>query len=190
MVKNNNNFQPLVCIVTLSGISFMALPVATNFYKMENNRTELLKELKGFIDGGNAHKGFEDAVHGLPEKLRGAEVEHMPYTIWQLVYHIWIAQWDILEFSKGHEHKSPKWPEEYWPKNKAPKDDAEWEETIKKIEKDKHAFLALLEKGDLYTPFPHGNGQNLLREALLVGDHAAYHTSEIITMRRLLGDWN
>ncbi len=156
---------------------------------MQQNKEAIIKELTEFINGGNAHKSLEEAIKGLPKNLRSTEVEHMPYTIWQLVYHIWITQWDILEFSKGHEHKTLKWPDEYWPKNKAPKDDAEWDDTLKKIDNDKHAFLTLLENGDLYTPFPHGTGQNLLREALLIGDHTSYHTSEVIAMRRLLDDW-
>src|SRR5579885_1874501 len=96
----------------------------------------LLKELKAFLKGGNAHKTFEEAIKDLPENLRGAEVKNMPYTIWQLVYHIWLTQWDILEFSRDASHQSPEWPKGYWPENKEPKP-GEWEDTLTKIENDK-----------------------------------------------------
>lgn len=158
---------------------------------MENNDTITRKHLVELITGGNAHATLDDALDNLPVNLRGAVPYGLPYSIWQLAEHIRIAQWDILEFSKDQTHQSPKWPDEYWPKEAEPKDDAAWDKTISQIKKDGEEFIALLNdpENDLYKPLPKGDGQTLLREALLVADHAAYHTAEIIVIRRLLGAW-
>jgi len=152
---------------------------------------DTVKELTSFLNGGNAHAKLEDALADLPAKLRGVVPEKLPYSIWQLLYHIRITTWDILEFSKDARHKSPKWPDEYWPKEKAPTDDKEWEQAIDETKKYYKEFTALLQAKDvdLYAPIPNGDGQNLLREALLIGDHTSYHTAEIIVIRRLLGAW-
>ena len=155
------------------------------------DNTELIKQLKDLILKGNAHATFDQAVADVPVDILGTVPKKLPYSIWQLTEHIRIAQWDILEFSKKAKHKSPKWPDDYWPKEKAPADSAAWDKCVKQIKKDRKAFVALLDKEDvdLYTPFAHGDGQNLLREALLIADHAAYHTGEIVLLRRLLGAW-
>jgi len=156
-----------------------------------NNNKELVKQLKDMLMAGNAHVSINDAFKDVPEKIRGIVPDKLPYSIWQLAEHIRIAQWDILGFSSNPRHVSPKWPEAYWPKEKAPKDDAAWKKCIKQIKTDREAFIALLEdmETDLYKPFPHGDGQNLLREALLIADHNSYHVGEVIAIRRLLGDW-
>ena len=113
----------------------------------------------------------------------------MPYSIWQLVEHIRIAQWDMLKFSQDEKYESPQWPKGYWVKDVAPKDDAEWESSLKQIKDDLNEFINLLKSGDIYKAIPHGDGQSILREALQIADHNAYHTAEIIVIRRLLGDW-
>ncbi|RYE27298.1 MAG: DinB family protein [Sphingobacteriaceae bacterium] len=113
----------------------------------------------------------------------------LPYSIWQLAEHIRIAQWDMLEFSKDGNHQSPKWPDEYWPKEVAPKDEETWSKTIADIEKDLLEFIDLIESEDLYKQIPHGQGQTLLREALQIADHNAYHIAEIVVIRRLIGAW-
>ena len=156
-----------------------------------NNNKELVKQLKDMLMAGNAHVSLNDAFKDVPQKIRGIVPDKLPYSIWQLAEHIRIAQWDILGFSSNPRHVSPKWPEEYWPKEKAPKDDAAWKKCIKQIKTDREAFIVLLEdvETDLYKPFPHGDGQNLLREALLIADHNSYHVGEVIAIRRLLGDW-
>ena len=149
----------------------------------------LTDELIKLLKGGSAHASFDEAVEGLPEKLRGVKHENLPYTIWQLVEHIRIAQWDMLEFSKAEAHQSPEWPDEYWVKEKAPKDDVEWKKSLKQIDDDLDEFIQLLGKEDIYKPIAHGDGQSILREALQIADHLAYHTAEIIVIRRLLGAW-
>ncbi|MBS1524353.1 MAG: DinB family protein [Bacteroidetes bacterium] len=157
---------------------------------MNTEREILVSELLKLLNGGSAHASFKDAIKGLPAELRGVTPDGLPYSIWQLVEHIRIAQWDMLEFSKGENHKSPDWPEGYWPKEPAPASHEAWERSLKQIDDDLEEFTALLKKGDIYKAFPHGHGQSILREALQIADHNAYHTAEIIVIRRLLGAWN
>ncbi|OCX54153.1 ABC transporter [Mucilaginibacter sp. PPCGB 2223] len=150
-------------------------------------RHQLIKLIKG----GNAHASLHDALHDLPKKLRGVVPDGLPYSIWMLVDHIRIAQWDILKFSTNPEHQSPKWPEGYWPKHHEPQDDDEWNDTLEHIEIDRAKFIELLEDDELnlFEPFQNEPDINLLREALLIADHTSYHTGQIIMIRRLLGDW-
>jgi hypothetical protein len=121
--------------------------------------------------------------------MRGVVTNDLPYSIWQVVEHIRIAQWDMLEFSKNSAHQSPKWPDEYWVKEATPPSDAAWRKSIKQIESDLEEFISLMKKADLYAKIPHGGGQTVLREALQIADHNAYHTAEIVVVRRLLGAW-
>ena len=157
----------------------------------KGNTNEVIKQLKDLLLAGNAHVSLNNAFKDVAENIRGILPDKLPYSIWQLAEHIRIAQWDILEFSHNPRHVSPKWPEGYWPKEAAPKDEEAWKNCIIRIKKDREAFIALLEdpEVDLYKPFAHGDGQNLLREALLIADHNSYHVGEVIAIRRLLGDW-
>ena len=154
----------------------------------------LIEQLTALIRGGNAHATLEQAVKDFPEEQRGRVPDRLPYSAWQLVEHLRITQRDILEFSAppagGYKHL--KWPDEYWPKEAAPPDAKSWDESLAVIQADQKRFLALLSAPgvDLYTPFAWGDGQNLLREALLIADHNSYHTGELIVLRRLLGIWN
>lgn len=151
----------------------------------------VINELEELLLRGNAHASFEKAVEGITPGLIGKTPEGLPYSIWQLVEHIRIVQWDILEFSRNPKHVSPDWPEGYWPKEKAPAHMADFKKSVDKVVADRKAFVGLLrESGDgIYTPFAHGDGQSLFREALLIADHTSYHTGEIIILRRLLKDW-
>lgn len=149
----------------------------------------LIGELIKLLNGGSAHAGFDDAISGLPKEARGIKPDKLPYSIWQLVEHIRIAQWDMLEFSKSEKHRSPAWPDEYWVKGTAPADEAAWERSVKQIGNDRDEFIKLLKQGDIYKAIPHGDGQSILREALQIADHNAYHIAEIIIIRRLLGVW-
>ncbi|MDJ0364621.1 DinB family protein [Hymenobacter sp. H14-R3] len=154
-------------------------------------RAALVAELTALLAGGNAHVPFEQAVADLPAPLRNQVVPSLPYTIWQLVEHVRIAQHDIVEFCVDPAHVSPEWPAGYWPSPTPGADEAGWQAALQQIEADQQRFIELLEDPatDLLAPLPHGTGQSLLREALLIGDHAAYHTGEIILVRRLLGAW-
>jgi DinB family protein len=152
----------------------------------------LRKHLLYLLKDGGAHAKFEDVVPDFPAKLRGQRVPNFPHTAWMLVEHMRIAQWDILEFSRNGKHISPKWPEAYWPKTEAPPSAAAWNKSIANFRKDLKAMAALIAdaKTDLFKPLPWGDGQTVLREALLVADHNAYHLGQIVTLRRLLGAWD
>jgi hypothetical protein len=156
---------------------------------MDNQHKILINEVTKLLLGGNAHASLKDALAGLPDDLRGVKPENVPYSIWQLVEHIRIAQWDMLQFSKDADHKSPKWPDDYWPKESTPKTDAEWKGAIKQINDDLDEFIELLEHSDIYQPLQHGDGQTILREALQIADHNAYHIAEIVAIRRFLKAW-
>lgn len=152
---------------------------------------DIVAELTQLIKRGNAHLSLEEAVDGLSPDLRTKIVHDLPYSIWQLMEHIRITQWDILEFCKSSDHVSPKWPDEYWPDPVSEVDDCSWESSLKQIETDRQQFFELLNNSTLHfvEPIPYGDGQTLLREAMLIADHTAYHIGQIIVIRRLLNDW-
>ena len=154
-------------------------------------RQALVAELTALLAGGNAHATFEQAVADLPAPLRNQAVPAVPYTIWQLVEHIRIAQADILEFCVNPQYVALEWPAAYWPDKALAVDEAGWQAALHAIARDQQRFINLLHDPatDLFRPLPHGDGQNIFREALLIGDHAAYHVGEIILIRRLLGAW-
>ncbi len=151
----------------------------------------LRQHLLELLAGGHAHAKFEDAVKDLPPKLRGEKPPNFPHSPWMILEHLRIAQWDILEFSRGEKHKSPKWPEGYWPKEDAPPSEAAWNKSIKQFESDLSAMKDLVKnpKTDLFAKIPWGDGQTILREALLVADHNAYHVAQLVDVRRLLSAW-
>lgn len=152
----------------------------------------IIKELEALIKRGNAHASFDEAVKDIGQDLYGVVPEGLPYSLWQLIEHIRITQWDILEFSRAPHHKSPKWPDGYWPKDKAPVHSGDFKKSVAQVVADRNAFIGLLHGAgeEIYTPFPYGDGQSLFREALLIADHTSYHTGEIIVLRRLLKDWD
>ncbi len=141
---------------------------------------------------GGAHVGFEKALAGLPENLRGARVEGLPFTPWRLLEHLRLAQGDILEFSRNPKHVSPAWPDGYWPGTDAPQGPGDWDRSVASFRADLKAMQRLVSnpKTDLYARIPHGNGQTVLREALLIADHNAYHLGQLVMLRRLLGSWH
>ena len=143
------------------------------------------------LDGGGAHAKFDDVVKDVPEKLRGVRPNGLPHSAWMLLNHLRLAQWDILEFSRNSKHKSPEWPQGYWPKNETPSSSAAWDKSIEQFCKDLKAMQDLVSNPttDLYARIPWGDGQTILREALLVADHNAYHLGQLVDLRRLLGAW-
>jgi DinB superfamily len=157
----------------------------------ENTDQALCKHVLELLDGGNAHLNFDKAVAGLPAKLRGSKPAGVPHSPWQLVEHLRIAQWDILEFSRNPKHVSPDWPKGYWPEGETPPSAKAWENSLKKFEVDLSAMKKLVSNRntDLFARIPHGEGQTILREALLVADHNAYHIGQLVLLRRLLGAW-
>ena len=167
--------------------------MATKNHPEQQFPDELRKQLIALLDGGQAHATLDEAVAGFPAELRGVVPEGLPYSAWQLLEHLRIAQKDILDFSAppsgGYQHMG--WPEDYWPKEVEPPSAEAWDRSVAAIRSDLEKFKELILKpdADLYKPFRWGTGQNLLREALLIADHAAYHVGEVIVLRRLLGAW-
>jgi uncharacterized damage-inducible protein DinB len=156
---------------------------------MKNGNEALLIELEKLLRGGSAHVGLKDALADLPEELLGERPHQLPYSLWQLLEHIRIAQADMLEFCKNANYQPLKWPDDYWPTEPAPAHKEAFAESLKKYNEDLEAFIELIHHEDLYTPLPHGDGQTVLREALQIADHTAYHVAEIIVIRRLLHAW-
>ncbi len=144
------------------------------------------------LGGGGAHLHFEQAIGGLPEPSRGAAVAGVPHTAWRLLEHMRICQWDILEFSRNPQHRSPTFPDGYWPAEDAPPTPRAWEQSVQAFRDDLQAMTELVADPhtDLYAPIPHGDGQTILREALLVADHNAYHLGQLVLLRRCLGVWD
>lgn len=157
-----------------------------------SDESALREQLVALMMGGNAHASFDDAVKDLPAEMRGKRAPGAPHSCWELLEHMRIAQWDILQFSRDAGHQSPPWPEGYWPKSSAPPDEKAWDESVRAFRRDLKSMCALVSDPatDLYAKIPHGSGQNILREALLVADHNAYHLGQLILVRRLLGAWN
>ena len=152
----------------------------------------LREHLIDLLDAGLAHQPLGEILRDLPPHLRGVVPEGLPYSAWQLLEHLRIAQWDILEFSRNPAHQSPDWPEGYWPREPAPPDDAAWAQSRAAVAGDLEEMKALVRdpKKELYAKIPHGDGQTLLREALLVADHNAYHLGQFVVLCRLLGAWD
>ncbi|MEP6849186.1 MAG: DinB family protein [Acidobacteriota bacterium] len=151
-----------------------------------DDQKPLREHLLELLEGKSAHIGLEDAIKDFPLEHINSRVENSPHTGWDLLEHIRIAQWDILEFSLNAKHKSPKWPDGYWPKKEATR--AEWKASVKQILKDLKAFKKLVanKKTDLYSSIPHGDGQTILRELLLIADHNAYHLGQLVLLKKML----
>jgi hypothetical protein len=151
----------------------------------------LREHLLFLLRGGGAHLSFDDAIADLPPKLRGAKVKGVPHTPWRLLEHLRLAQWDILEFSRDPRHVSPSFPDGYWPQGDAPPDEAAWDRSVARFRADLKAMQDLVADPatDLFARIPHGEGQTILREALLVADHNAYHLGQLVLLRRALGTW-
>ncbi|RPJ62200.1 MAG: DinB family protein [Acidobacteria bacterium] len=156
---------------------------------MDKNQIESLREhLLNLLSGAWAHMEFDKAVADFPPDLRGNKTQGIPYTAWQLLEHMRIAQWDILEFSRDPKHVSPDWPSGYWPQTEAPVSNSGWDESVSRFKKDLEAMRKLVEspETDLFSKIPHGTGQTILQEAMLMADHNAYHLGQLVLLRKLL----
>ncbi len=151
----------------------------------------LRAHLVDLLKGGGAHIQFMDALEGFPAQKRGTYANGLPHTGWQLLEHVRIAQRDILEFSRNPRHVSPEFPEGYWPKTPAPLTEEEWTDSVWAFRRDLREMIRLVENGrvDLYAKIPHGQGQTILREALVLADHNSYHLGQLVDLRRSLGAW-
>jgi len=156
-----------------------------------NHDAALREHLAALLKGGDAHARFSEAVGGFPAAKRGILAEGLVHTGWQLLEHLRIAQWDMLEFSRNAKHVSPQFPEDYWPKSPAPPDEEAWDKSVASFENDLREMFKLVKnpKTDLYAKIPHGEGQTILREALVLADHNSYHLAQLVDLRRALGAW-
>jgi len=155
------------------------------------NDTILRQHLLKLLQGSEAHVDFEAAIKNLPANLRGQRPEGAMHSPWEVVEHMRIALWDILEFSRNSKHKSPEWPGGYWPETPAPPNQKAWEHSAQAFREHLEAMGKLVadESTDLFAKIPHGDGQTILREALVAADHNAYHLGELVVLRRLMGAW-
>ena len=161
--------------------------MATDKLNADNDQS-LRDHLLSLLRGGNAHISFDDFIAGFPAESCGRRIEGLPYTAWQVLEHMRIAQWDILEFCRDTKHVSPKWPEGYWPKRDELGNPELLKETAEKFRIDLKQMgdLVSASSTDLFATIPHGTGQTILREALLVADHNAYHLGVVVAADRIL----
>ncbi|HYR74411.1 MAG TPA: DinB family protein [Pyrinomonadaceae bacterium] len=159
-----------------------------NMDRVDHNDKALRKHVLSLLSGRNAHIGFEDFIADFPVEACGQKIEGLPYTAWQVLEHMRIAQWDILEFSRDAAHVSPKFPKGYWPDPDEPANSELWKDTVERFREDLKQMEELVadQSIDLFAKIPHGKGQTILREALLIADHNAYHLGALLVMRRIL----
>jgi len=155
--------------------------------KTESLRMQLIENLKG----SNAHIEFTESIKDFPAPARGKRPRGSPHSPWEILEHMRIAQWDILEFSRDPDHVSPSFPAGYWPTKPEPPDDKAWDRSVNSFLQDLHSLCALIadESTDLLARIPQGTGQTILREALVTIDHNAYHLGQLVLLRRMLGAW-
>ena len=156
-----------------------------------SNDPALRKHVIDVLKGGSAHVHFMDALEEFPPNKRGTFAPGLPHTGWQLLEHARIAQWDILEFSRNPKHVSPGFPEGYWPKTPGPLTDADWDKSVQQFQRDLDEMIEMVKNSrtDLFAKIPHGDGQTILRQALVLADHNAYHLGQLVDLRRALGAW-
>jgi DinB superfamily len=138
-----------------------------------------------------AHVGWKKAVQGIPARDHGKRPKGAEHSPWELLEHMRLATWDILEFSRNPKHVSPEWPAGYWPKKPAPPNPAAWQNSVKALGSALEQMCTLVNdpKIDLLAPIAGGSGQTILRETLLIADHNSYHLGQLVLVRRLLGCW-
>lgn len=155
---------------------------------MKTTTDPLRRHLINLLTKAEAHMDPQSALKNFPPELRGRKPQGAPHTPWQLLEHMRIAQWDILDFSLNAKHVSPEWPVGYWPQSESPRDPKAWDKSVKQFLADLDGVCQIVSdpKRDLYAKIPHGDGQTYLREALLVADHNAYHLGQLAMVRRIL----
>jgi DinB superfamily len=156
-----------------------------------NTDQALRKHLVELLDGAQAHATFDNVIADFPAKSRGEIPKGLPHSAWMLLEHMRIAQLDILDFSRNPKYKPLKWPDNYWPKSPVPPDAKAWDKSVKLFHEDLDAMkkLVLDSNIDLFAQIPWGEGQTILREAMLVADHNSHHLGQLVDVRRLLGIW-
>jgi hypothetical protein len=156
-----------------------------------NAESVVREQLLHLLRGGNAHMTFEEAVEDFPMASINTVFPNGTYTPWHLLEHLRITQWDILDFIRNPHYQEMDWPKDYWPSQEQKATEEDWKQTIRSFQADMKALQALVTdlQTDLYAAIPHGTGQTIFREALLVADHNAYHIGEFAIMRQVMGTW-
>jgi hypothetical protein len=151
----------------------------------------LREQLVKFLRGGEAHAELKKVLDDFPLSARGVVPKGTEYSAWQLLEHIRIALHDLLDFSTNPNYVAMEWPKDYWPKEAAPKDGAAWDASVRAVKKDVADFEKLVgdPESNLYASIPWGDGQTLLREVMIAGQHTSYHLGQLVLLRRLLGAW-
>lgn len=157
---------------------------------MESQKV-LRKELSALLMGGDAHMGFDEIVSDFPLAHINAKAPQVPYSFWQLVEHMRIAQWDILEFIRNSAHISPHYPEGYRPAPDERADEKVWRKTLADFRRDLEALNNMVQdpETDLFAPIPHAKSYNVFREILLAADHNGYHLGELAILRQVMDLW-
>ena len=158
---------------------------------MADPQKSLREHVVYLLKGEGAHAPFDDTIKDFPADLRGKKAKDFPHSAWMLLEHLRLAQADILDYSRNPKHKSPKWPEGYWPKHEAPPNNDAWDKSIAGFRSDLKAMQALVvdPKTDLFAVLAGTDGHTVLREAMLLADHNAYHIGQLVMLRKLFGSW-
>ena len=164
------------------------MPKKTNL-KSPSYTDAFRKELLSHLSEENAHAGFDDTVKNFSADLRGTRPHGLPHSAWQLLEHLRIAQWDIIAYALNPKHKSPDFPQGYWPKSPEPPDAKAWEKSVAAFRADRKKLVSALQKVDILAPIPHANNQSLASKTILLIDHNAYHLGQLVLLRRLLNIW-
>ena len=147
------------------------------------------EQLSEIIGGESAYRNFKQLLAGIPPEARGKRVRQLPYSAWELLEHLRIAQEDILEYTREPNHESPAWPDGYWPKTPEPPSSAAWQKSVKKFASDLQAMQNFVEDPAtrLFKPLAPGIEHTVAREAMLLAQHNAYHLGQLAVLKRLFG---
>lgn len=142
------------------------------------------------LDAREAHVDFDRAVAQLAPELRGRRPAGLPYSAWELVEHVRLAQADLIAYLGNPAYAAPAWPEDYWPSSPEPPGDDAWNEAVAAVQAGRERLKSLVrELPDPTAPIPWGGAHTYLRTILVALDHEAYHVGQIVLLRRLLGAW-
>jgi hypothetical protein len=152
---------------------------------------QLRQQIAKALDWGEAHADFRTVVNDFPIDLRGEVPPGFTHSAWELLEHLRIALWDIVEYTRDSRHKSPPWPAGYWPPVPTPPQDEAWDQSVDSIIDlvEQMREMVLDRARPLLDPFPRSQGQTLMREALLAADHNAYHLGQLVQVRQALRAW-
>jgi len=156
---------------------------------MDHERTK--NELKKHVVGGEAFLPITKILEETPYRKVGIRPAGLPYSIYELLYHIHFTQRDILEYLSDSDYAEPKWPLEYWPKKKSPDNEQEWRLLIRNyLSQRKRATEFIEHSTDVTASLVRNPFHTELREILLIIEHTAYHTGQLMVLARLLNAEN